>query len=35
LIDKIADIAHENEALLVVDETNTGAGATGRGFWAY
>lgn len=28
-------IAHENEALVVVDETNTGCGATGRGFWAY
>jgi len=35
LISQIGDIAHENEALLVVDETNTGAGATGRGFWAY
>lgn len=35
LIDQIALIAHENDARLIVDETNTGCGATGRGFWAY
>lgn len=35
LISQIGMIAHENEALLVVDETNTGCGATGEGFWAY
>lgn len=35
LISQMGDIAHEQEALLLVDETNTGCGATGRGFWAY
>ena len=35
LISAIGVIAHENEALLLVDETNTGCGATGKGFWAY
>jgi 4-aminobutyrate aminotransferase-like enzyme len=35
LISQIGKIAHENEAALIVDETNTGCGATGRGFWAY
>lgn len=35
LISQIGSIAHDSGALLVVDETNTGCGATGRGFWAY
>jgi len=35
LISAIGEIAHENEALLLVDETNSGCGATGKGFWAY
>ena len=35
LIDQIGKIAHEFEAALIVDETNTGCGATGNGFWAY
>lgn len=34
LINKIGQIAHEHEALLLVDETNSGCGASGRGFWA-
>jgi 4-aminobutyrate aminotransferase-like enzyme len=34
LVNQIGRLAHEHEALLVVDETNTGCGATGRGFWA-
>lgn len=34
LISQIGRIAHEHDALLVVDETNTGCGATGKGFWA-
>lgn len=28
-------VAHENGAALIVDETNTGAGASGCGFWRY
>lgn len=28
-------MAHESGAALIVDETNTGCGATGNGFWAY
>jgi 4-aminobutyrate aminotransferase-like enzyme len=28
-------LAHESNADLIVDETNTGCGATGTGFWAY
>jgi 4-aminobutyrate aminotransferase-like enzyme len=35
LISAIGQIAHENEAMLLVDETNSGCGATGQGFWAY
>lgn len=35
LISQIGQIAHESEAALIVDETNTGCGATGHGFWAY
>ena len=35
LIDQIGKIAHDFEAALIVDETNTGCGATGNGFWAY
>lgn len=34
-INQIGQIAHESDAALIVDETNTGAGATGNGFWAY
>ena len=34
-IDQIGKIAHDFEAALIVDETNTGCGATGNGFWAY
>lgn len=34
LISQIGQIAHEAGALLIVDETNTGCGATGN-FWAY
>lgn len=35
LIDRIGVLAHESNADLIVDETNTGCGATGTGFWAY
>ena len=34
-IDDLGTLAHESGAALVVDETNTGCGATGAGFWAY
>lgn len=34
-IDKLASIAEDFEAALVVDETGTGVGASGRGFWQY
>ena len=34
-IDELGTLAHESGAALVVDETNTGCGATGAGFWAY
>ena len=32
-IDKLAGIADDFEAALVVDETGTCCGATGQGFW--
>jgi len=35
LINQIGELAHESDAALIVDETNTGCGATGNGFWAY
>lgn len=35
MINQIGQLAHEHDAALIVDETNTGCGATGRGFWAY
>lgn len=35
LIDQLGSVAHESGAALIVDETNTGCGATGNGFWAY
>ena len=35
LINQIGQLAHESDAALIVDETNTGCGATGNGFWAY
>jgi len=31
----LGTLAHESGAALIVDETNTGGGATGNGFWAY
>lgn len=34
-INEISSLARDNEAALIVDERNTGCGATGRGFWAY
>lgn len=34
-IRQLRSVAHEAEAALVVDETNTGCGATGKGFWQY
>jgi 4-aminobutyrate aminotransferase-like enzyme len=34
-ITDLGTIAHESGAALVVDETNTGCGATGTSFWAY
>ena len=34
-IDKLAGIADDFEAALVVDETGTGCGASGKGFWQY
>jgi len=35
VINQIGRLAHEFDAALIVDETNTGGGATGKGFWAY
>ena len=35
LINELGGIAHESGAALIVDETNTGCGATGNAFWAY
>lgn len=32
-IDTLASIAGDFEAALVVDETGTGCGASGKGFW--
>lgn len=34
LLNQMASVAREHEALFLVDETNTGCGATGNGFWA-
>lgn len=34
-INQLGSIARENEAALIVDETNTGCGASGKGFWQY
>lgn len=34
-INSLKSIADEFEAALVVDETNTGCGASGKGFWQY
>ena len=34
-ITELGTLAHESGAALVVDETHTGCGATGTGFWAY
>ena len=34
-INELGSIAHESEAALIVDETNTGCGASGKGFWQY
>jgi len=34
-IDKLGGIAEDFDAALVVDETGTGCGASGRGFWQY
>ena len=34
-ISELASLARENDAALVVDETNTCLGATGKGFWQY
>ena len=34
-IDKLASIAEDFDAALVVDETGTGVGASGSGFWQY
>ena len=31
----LASLARENDAALVVDETNTCCGASGKGFWQY
>ena len=35
LMNQLGGLAHESGAALIVDETNTGCGATGHGFWAY
>ena len=32
---ELASLAKDNEAALIIDERNSGCGATGRGFWAY
>lgn len=34
-ISELASLARQNDAALVVDETNTCLGATGQGFWQY
>ena len=34
-ISQLRTLAHEYEAALIVDETNTGCGASGQGFWQY
>ena len=31
----LASLARENDAALIVDETNTCCGASGKGFWQY
>ena len=32
---ELRSLAKDNETALIVDETYTNCGATGRGFWAY
>lgn len=32
-ISQLKEIAHENEAALIIDEAGTGCGASGKGFW--
>jgi 4-aminobutyrate aminotransferase-like enzyme len=34
-ISQLRSLAHDYEAALIVDETNTGCGATGKGFWQH
>lgn len=34
-IHQLHRLAHDYEAALIVDETNTGCGASGKGFWQY
>ena len=34
-INQLGSIARENNAALIVDETNTGCGASGKGFFQY
>lgn len=34
-ISQLRTIAHDYDAALIVDETNTGCGASGHGFWQY
>jgi len=31
----LSSLAKESGAALIVDETNTGCGASGKGFWQY
>lgn len=32
---ELRGITQDSETALIVDETHTGCGATGKGFWAY
>jgi len=32
-LSQLKAVAASNEAALIVDETNTGCGASGKGFW--
>ena len=34
-ISQLGSLAKDYEAALIVDETNTGCGASGKGFWQY
>jgi glutamate-1-semialdehyde aminotransferase len=34
-IEQLKSLAASYEAALIVDETNTGCGASGKGFWQY